>query len=144
MDARLGGDWSLYDADNDGVLDNVIALHSGYAAEESGSDCTNGRAYQDRIWSHAFADAGAWTSSNGQYTLRGYMTSSGLDLLCDSNPAKMGVMVSYLSGRTGLDWTGLDLETLCMRMYSRYISSCAQLFLCSITDARVPSYLLFD
>jgi len=92
MDERLNGDWSLYDANDDGVLDNVIALHSGYAAEESGNDCTNNRASPDRIWSHAFADAGFWVSPSGQYSLRGYMVSSALDLLCDSNPAKMGVM----------------------------------------------------
>ena len=92
MDERLGGDWSLYDADGDGVLDNVIMLHSGYAAEEAGNDCTNDRGSNDRIWSHAFSDAGKWTSSNGAYTLRGYMIASSLDLLCDANPAKMGVM----------------------------------------------------
>ena len=92
MDERLGGDWSLYDADGDGVLDNVIMLHSGYAAEEAGNDCTNNRGSNDRIWSHAFSQAGQWASSNGSYTVRGYMVASSLDLLCDANPAKMGVM----------------------------------------------------
>ena len=91
MDERLGGDWSVYDSDGDGYLDNCIILHSGYAAEESGEDCTNGRTFENRIWSHAFPDAGTWEGS-GNIKLRGYMISSALDLLCDSNPAKMGVM----------------------------------------------------
>lgn len=92
MDAALGGDWSLYDVDGDGILDNLICLHSGYGAEEAGNDCSNDRSFEDRIWSHAFSAAGTWTSSNGQYTTKGYMIASSLDLVCDFNPALMGVM----------------------------------------------------
>jgi hypothetical protein len=92
LDTRLGGDWSIYDADNDGYIDNLIVVHSGYGAEEGGEDCNNGRKDIERIWSHAFSDSGdSWSSSNGQYTLRGYNIAAGLDLKCGSDPAKMGV-----------------------------------------------------
>jgi len=92
MDARLGGDWSLYDANSDGELDNLIVIHSGYAAEEGGEDCNNGRGQMDRIWSHAFADSSGWYSLNGNYRVRGYNIASSLDLKCGDEPGKMGVM----------------------------------------------------
>ncbi|CAB9508837.1 Immune inhibitor A peptidase M6 [Seminavis robusta] len=93
MDKALEGDWSLYDADGDGFIDNVIVLTSSYGAEEGGTDCNNGRADMERIWSHAFSNSKAWVSpTNPKYKTRGYMIASALDLTCDSNPAKMGVM----------------------------------------------------
>jgi hypothetical protein len=50
MDTTLNGDWSLYDANGDGFIDNLIMVHSGYGAEEGGVDCTNNRAEKERIW----------------------------------------------------------------------------------------------
>ncbi|CAB9515747.1 Immune inhibitor A peptidase M6 [Seminavis robusta] len=85
-------DWSKYDVDGNGLLDNLIVLHSGYAAEEGGQDCTNGREYLNRIWSHAFSDSNGWRNQAGTYGVEGYMIASGLDRTCDANVAKMGVM----------------------------------------------------
>jgi M6 family metalloprotease-like protein len=94
LDNHNGWNWDKYDVNNDGQLDGLIILHSGYAAEEGGKDCTNGRGSDDRIWSHAFAESNEnpWTSKNGKVRVQGYMISSGLDLLCGSDIAKMGVM----------------------------------------------------
>jgi len=92
LDNDPNWDWSRFDVNNDGLLDNLIVLHSGYAAEEGGQDCTNGREYLDRIWSHAFSDSNGWRSADGAYGVEGYMIASALDTTCDANPAKMGVM----------------------------------------------------
>jgi len=92
LDRDSNWDWSRFDVDDNGLLDNLIVLHSGYAAEEGGQDCTNGREYLDRIWGHAFSDSNGWRNAAGTYGVEGYMIASGLDLTCDSYPAKMGVM----------------------------------------------------
>jgi hypothetical protein len=54
MDTALNGDWSIYDVNGDGFLDNLIMLHSGYGAEEGQVDCTNNREEKDRIWRYAY------------------------------------------------------------------------------------------
>lgn len=92
LDADPNWDWSRYDADGNKKLDNLIILHSGYAAEEGGSDCTNGREYLERIWSHAFSDSNGWKNSAKTIEVEGYMIASALDLTCDAIPSKMGVM----------------------------------------------------
>ena len=46
-----GIDWSRYDLNGDGVIDNIVVLHSGHPAEIGQSDCY-GNHYQQRIWSH--------------------------------------------------------------------------------------------
>ena len=43
-------DWSVYDPNGDGRLDHLVVLHSGYAAELGGVDCTNQRGPEERIW----------------------------------------------------------------------------------------------
>ena len=55
-------DWSKFDANQDGKLDAVVILHSGYPAEAGGYDCTNQRPVEDRIWSHAFASSFSWSN----------------------------------------------------------------------------------
>ncbi|CAB9525500.1 Immune inhibitor A peptidase M6 [Seminavis robusta] len=55
-------DWAQFDRNQDGKLDAVVILHSGYPAELGGWDCTNQRPVKDRIWSHAFASSFSWTT----------------------------------------------------------------------------------
>ena len=57
-------DFRDYDADQDGLIDSVAFIHSGYAAEWGGSDAF-GTAYQNRIWSHRWAIQPAWNSNDG-------------------------------------------------------------------------------
>jgi hypothetical protein len=67
-------------------------LHSGYGAEEGGEDCTNGRQYLERIWSHAFSDSNGWRNEAGTYGVEGYMIASAFDGTCEDKPAVMGIM----------------------------------------------------
>jgi M6 family metalloprotease-like protein len=57
-------DFSQYDQNNDGFIDSIAFLHSGYAAEWGGQD-TDGTASSDRIWSHKWAMNPSWTSNEG-------------------------------------------------------------------------------
>ena len=51
-----GFDWTIYDSDNDGYIDSIQFLHSGYGAEIGGIDCYTGSAMEDRIWAHAMPE----------------------------------------------------------------------------------------
>ena len=52
-----------FDEDQDGYIDAITVLHSGYAAEWGGRDC-HGTAREDRIWSHKWK---LWSDSSGKY-----------------------------------------------------------------------------
>ena len=89
----LGTDFSKYDQDGDGVIDSLVLLHSGFAAELFGKDCYTQRAHEERIWSHAVgAFANDWTSFDNKYTLGGYMIASALRGICGDDLARIGVM----------------------------------------------------
>lgn len=54
-----------FDTDNDGVIDAIAFVHSGYAAEFGGTDAY-GAHFSDRMWSHKWAiQSPAWTSDEG-------------------------------------------------------------------------------
>ena len=55
-------DFSQYDSDNDGFIDAITFIHSGYGAESGGTD-VDGTGKDDRIWSHKFAIQPAWESN---------------------------------------------------------------------------------
>ena len=89
-----GFDFSPFDQDNDGVLDAVAVLHSGYSAEVGLDDCSNGRGYLDRIHSRqgsAPEDSG-WSGPNG-VRLGLYTISSTFIGACNAKLARLGTTV---------------------------------------------------
>lgn len=74
-----------YDSDNDGLIDSICFLHSGYAAEWGGNS-KDGAAYLNRIWSHKWAlyglrtpqNAYGWKSARHNVSVLNYHISSAL------------------------------------------------------------------
>ena len=100
---QQGMDWSQYDIDEDGKLDAVVALHTGYSAELKGVDCNNNRDYSQRIWSQALANSGnSWTSLDGSYSVGGYAIASAYKGICGSEPANIGTMTHEFMHTLGL------------------------------------------
>lgn len=86
--------WSQYDSDQDGLIDVVVAIHSGYGAEFGAADCTNNREPINRIQSQAWNGYmdGGWLSSSDtlSFGVQGFVILAGLEGSCDSNPVKVG------------------------------------------------------
>jgi M6 family metalloprotease-like protein len=57
-------DFRQYDDNNDGYIDSITFLHSGYGAEWGATDAY-GTASRDRIWSHKWVISPAWVSQEG-------------------------------------------------------------------------------
>ncbi len=57
-------DFNDYDTDNDGRIDSIAFIHSGYGAEWGGSDAY-GTSQANRIWSHRWAIQPQWNSNDG-------------------------------------------------------------------------------
>jgi len=63
LDATIN--FNDFDANNDGQIDAISFLHSGYGAEWGGTDAY-GTHYSNRIWSHRWViQQPAWTSTEG-------------------------------------------------------------------------------
>lgn len=86
-----GVNFKDFDADDDGVMDGITFLHSGYGAEWGATDCF-GQAGGDRVWSHKSALGGnGWTSNDG-VTVKLYHISPGLWGTCGSEIGRVGVI----------------------------------------------------
>lgn len=57
-------DFQDYDLDNDGRIDSIAFIHSGYGAEWGGADAY-GTSQANRIWSHRWAIQPQWNSNDG-------------------------------------------------------------------------------
>jgi M6 family metalloprotease-like protein len=65
-------DFSQYDADGDGLIDSILFVHSGYAAEFGGVS-EDGAYFMDRIWSHTWnLPQNGWTSATHGVRVQSY------------------------------------------------------------------------
>jgi M6 family metalloprotease-like protein len=97
-----GFDFGEFDQNFDAKIDVVVFLHSGYAAELGGADCTTGATTFDRIQS--FAKGGpidSWESSSG-IQLGSYVIASAFRGTCNSNIARLGVITHEFMHTFGL------------------------------------------
>lgn len=90
-----------FDANNDGKVDMVTIIHSGYAAEVGGTD-PNGATVQNRIWSHRYKlPASQFWSGNGK-VVDGYSTSPALFGSSGSSIGRIGVISHEIGHTLGL------------------------------------------
>lgn len=85
-------DWGQFDANNDGDLDAVLILHSGYGAEQRQENFCGAADPADRIQSQGFNASTAWVGDSG-IKLSGWAMASAFETVCSDQPATMGVMV---------------------------------------------------
>ena len=83
-------DFNDYDLDNDGRIDSIAFIHSGYAAEWGGTDAY-GTHYSNRIWSHRWAIQPQWNSNDGVSVFH-YHISPGVWGTSGSNIGRIGVI----------------------------------------------------
>lgn len=106
-----GFDFTRFDLDQDGVIDNLVLLHSGYPAEVGGLDCYNTAANLTyRIWAHATANEDHWRSQRTGIRARAYAISSGLRGRCYQRPTRISILIHEYLHTHGLpdllDWAG--------------------------------------
>ncbi len=93
LDAQIN--FNEYDTDNDGRIDSIAFIHSGYGAEWGGTDAY-GSAYQNRIWSHRWAIQPQWNSNDG-VSVFDYHISPGVWGTSGSSIGRIGV-ISHETG----------------------------------------------
>lgn len=92
-----GFDWSRFDRNNDGMIDSLVVLHSGYNAELGGKDCLTGKDASSRIWTHSQgATPASWRSTRYDVGLGGYTISSAYYGTCGMSVARIGVLAHEL------------------------------------------------
>jgi len=102
--ANSGLNLSKYDYDSDRSLDNVVFVHSGFAAELGGIDCFTQAKHIDRIMSNTWK-TDIKIGSTG-LKLGSFITVSAFNNLCDVGPANIGIHVQqWLRSRFGLSDT---------------------------------------
>jgi M6 family metalloprotease-like protein len=94
-------DFSRYDQDNDGRIDSIAFLHSGYGAEW-GVTSGDGALKDDRIWSHRWSMQEApWLSSEG-VSVTDYHISTALWGTTDYSIGRIGVIAHETGHFLGL------------------------------------------
>jgi M6 family metalloprotease-like protein len=89
-----------FDVDNDGEIDAITFVHSGYAAEWGGVDCYGGKS-NDRIWSHKWYMMSKAFTSQGVRVDR-YSVNPGLWHTCGSEIGRIGVIAHEIGHFLGL------------------------------------------
>lgn len=90
-----------FDVDNNGVIDSITFIHSGFGAEWGGVDCY-GASLENRIWSHQRADARKWCSSQN-ICMERYQIATGMWGRCSSEIGHIGVVGHEIGHFLGLN-----------------------------------------
>ena len=103
LDSR-GFNFSRFDGNNDGYIDLIVLLHSGYAAELGNKDCNTNATYESRIWSHAVANfpPNPWISKSTGIKSNGYAVGSGVRGYCYNRVPRLGVITHEMMHTFGL------------------------------------------
>ena len=106
-----GFDFSKFDMDGDGTIDNLVLLHSGYPAEVGGLDCYNHNAnFTYRIWAHASTNEDNWESERHGVRAHSYAISSALRGRCHQRPSRISILIHEYIHTFGIpdlvDWAG--------------------------------------
>jgi M6 family metalloprotease-like protein len=144
-------DFRQFDADDDGYIDAIDFLHSGYGAESGGTD-VDGAYYKDRIWSHRWTMYPTWTSREG-VKVSDYHTEAALWGLSGSAPLRIGVICHETGHFFGLpdlydtDGTSEGVGSYCMmanswgfdnsQLHPPHFSAWSKIFLGWITPTRI-------
>jgi len=96
-------DFDFFDQDQDGYIDSLTFIHSGYPAELGGTDI-DGTFYEQRIWSHKWAlHTENFQSQKGRKVKVGaYHISAGLWGLRGSEIGRIGVIAHEMAHFLGL------------------------------------------
>lgn len=93
-------DFSQFDQDGNGYVDMLTFVHSGYAAEHSGTDMY-GATSMNRIWSHQSTLTDPYISAEGT-TAEAYVTSSSVWGLAQANISHVGAFAHEIGHLFGL------------------------------------------
>jgi M6 family metalloprotease-like protein len=104
-------DFSQYDVNQDGLIDSILFVHSGYAAEFGGIS-EDGAYFMDRIWSHTWnlqGSSNGWTSATSGVKVHNYPMVSAIygthptGKSVTNTMVRVGVVAHELSQFLGLD-----------------------------------------
>jgi M6 family metalloprotease-like protein len=96
LESNEGFSFGSFDNDNDGYLDAITILHSGYGAEWGSTDYF-GTNFRDRIWSHKLnlPPKSRWKSSD-ETVMNSYHVSSAIYGIRGSDIARIGTLAHEL------------------------------------------------
>ena len=102
VEQYYGVNFKSFDANDDGRVDCLTVIHSGFAAEMWRTD-QDGAYYTDRIWSHRWSlnSSRRWTSASG-IAVTQYNTANGLFGLSGTSIGRIGVIAHEIGHILGL------------------------------------------
>ena len=102
---KQGTNWRHYDRDEDGLLDAVLVIHSGFPSEAGSGIACNASEPEDRIRSQGWKTSSlyrSWRSPSMGIRLYGYAVSSAFNSVCDlSDYVDIGVPAHELLHTVG-------------------------------------------